>query len=149
MCAGIDRQVALISREHDWMLERLHSLDNCLDNICYYGEVCGDVRGFGGLQRRCRELQHALVQHIPDEEEIFARLSDDPDLKGLLEDLRAEHQVIAGVLSEMVTLLGEAEAGAPLREDLIVLQDKLRRFSNFMQRHIAVENLHVFRRPVA
>ncbi len=61
MCAGSDRQAALISREHDWMLERLHSLDNCLDNIFYYGEVCGDVRGFGGLLRRCRELQHALV----------------------------------------------------------------------------------------
>ena len=146
---GRDRQAYLISHEHDWMMERLQSLENCLDNIFYHGEVCADMRGFGGLLKRCRELRNMLVHHLPDEELLFDRLAGDRELKPLLARLRGEHTVMTQTLDEAVEALEALESGEPVPEDLFVLQDKVRRFSTFMQQHIATENLHVFPKMVA
>ncbi len=143
---GRGQQAYLISHEHDWMMERLQSLENCLDNIFYYGEVCADMRGFGGLLRRCRELRNMLTEHVQEEEKLFERLSAEKDLKPLLERLKAEHKMIMETLEESVVALEAVEAGKPLTEDLHVLQDKVRRLSSFLQHHIATENLYVFPR---
>ena len=51
-----------VKRDHEWLLGRLRSLDNCLDNILYFGELGGDMRGFAGLPcPKCGEPDRAVV----------------------------------------------------------------------------------------
>ena len=49
-----------VAADHEWLMERLAELDSCLESILYFGEVCGDMRGFAGLRQRCEEVHQFL-----------------------------------------------------------------------------------------
>ncbi|MFQ5662983.1 MAG: hemerythrin domain-containing protein [Terriglobia bacterium] len=133
-----------VRRDHEWLLQRLRSLDRCLDNICYYGEVCSDLRGFGALRHRCEELLETLEQHIPEEEQLFARLkTEDGELRPLLAGLVEEHRSILHALKGNLKTLKALESGELLPEDLSTLQDKVRALIGTLERHIATENQRV------
>ena len=144
MIAGTDRRARLISHEHEWMVDRLRSLRESLDNIFLFGKADADRHALLMVLRRCRELQNALVQHMPDEEEMYQRLAEDRELAPLIERLKGEHRVMAEVLDETVGLLMRLEQSGKLPEDVPALQHRLRRFCKFMEHHIATENLHIF-----
>lgn len=127
-------------RDHEWLLSRLRSLDHCLDEIFYYGEVCSDLRGFGGLRRRCQELQETLRQHIPEEEEMFSALKDQQQLRPLLLRLVEEHRIIHRELESTLDALDALVNGDLLPQDLFTLQDRVRAFSATLQEHINTEN---------
>lgn len=149
MGAGSDRLAASVEREHDWLLNRLRSLDHCLDNIFYHGEVCSDLRGFGGLLRRCQELQDTLARHIPEEEEVFERLEARRELRPLLASLVAEHRSLTQALDECLKTLQALQDGDVLPEKLFLLQYRLRLLSATLQHHITTENEKVFARLAA
>jgi iron-sulfur cluster repair protein YtfE (RIC family) len=132
--------VAHVTSDHERLLERLHSLDRCLDNILYQAEVCGERRGLGGLRTRCRELQESLSGHIPEEEEMFARLDVDEDLRPLLARLRDEHRALTRALTEMVAGLDALVKEGLVAEDLLALQGRVQALSAALQDHIAIEN---------
>ncbi|MBI2956751.1 MAG: hemerythrin domain-containing protein [Acidobacteria bacterium] len=140
MATKASKRVGHIEREHEWLLERLRSLDNCLDNILYFGEACADLRGFGGLRLRCLELQQALREHIPEEEQVFAGLEGRGASESLLTLLRAEHRTLARDLEGALETLDALLDGALLPEDLFRLQDRVRGLSATLQRHIRTEN---------
>lgn len=133
-----------VRRDHDWLLERLRSLDNCLDNILYFGEVCSDLRGFAGLRLRCQELREILQHHIPEEEQLFAQLraksGESSGTRQLLDRLLEEHQALVATLEGCLRTLAAIESTQPLPEDLFTLQDRVRTLSTSLQRHIATEN---------
>lgn len=126
--------------DHEWLLERLHSLDNCLDNLLYYGEVCSDLRGFGGLRQRCQEVQEMLKRHVPEEEELFTALTGKPELRPLLLRLLEEHRAIDRELENALDVLEALAEGELLPDDLFSLQDRVRALSAALQDHIATEN---------
>lgn len=132
--------VAHVTSDHERLLQRLRSLDRCLDNILYRGEVCGERRGFGGLRLRCKELQESLSGHIPEEEEMFACIEAKEDLRPLLNRLRDEHRALTRVLTETVASVDALVNGDILPEDLSTLQDRVRALSAALQDHIATEN---------
>lgn len=135
-----DRLTWRCRRDHEWLLERLHSLDNCLDNLFYYGEVCSDLRGFGGLRQRCQELQETFKQHFPEEEEMFAGLDDRGELRPLLTRLVEEHRIMVRELEGVLAILESLVSGELLPEDLYTLQDRVRALSAALQDHIATED---------
>lgn len=135
-----------IRRDHEWLLQRLRSLDHCLDDILYYGEVCSDLRGFGGLRHRCQELLENLQQHIPEEEEVFGRMTAAHDLRPLLNHLTQEHRAMARSLEQSLKTLNALESGEVLPEDLFTLQDRVRALIHTMEHHIATENQQVLPR---
>ena len=149
MGAGSDRLAASVEREHGWLLDRLRSLDHCLDTIFYHGEVCSDLRGFGGLLRRCQELRDMLAHHIPEEEEVFERLEARRELRPLLASLVAEHRSLMQALDECLKTLQALQDGDVLPENLFTLQDRLRLLSATLQRHIITDNEKVFARLAA
>jgi len=132
--------LAHVTSDHQRLLERLRSLDRCLDNILYQGEVCSEQRGLGGLRLRCREFQESLSGHIPEEEKMFARLEADEDLRPLLARLREEHRALTRVLTEMVATLDALVKGGLVTEDLVSLQGRVQALSAALQDHIAIEN---------
>ncbi len=154
MEAGSDRRARLISNEHDWMVDRLRSLEEALDSLFHRGHAA-DWHGMRIVLRRCRELQNALTQHMPDEEEMYEQFAGDDDMWPLIERLKAEHKVMGDVLSESIGALEAIKHGAAPEEDVrcggqvVELKDRLRRFCKFMQQHIATENLCVFPRLAA
>ena len=88
-----------VKADHEWLLERLQSLDNCLESILYFGEVCSDMRGFAGLRQRCQEVNEFLSRHLPEEEAVFARLrAERREVGALLDTLTSEHR---GLLKEL------------------------------------------------
>lgn len=127
-------------RDHEWLLERLHSLDNCVENLFYYGEVCSDMRGFGGLRQRCQELQATLRQHLPEEEEVFGGLENRTELRPLLSRLVEEHRILSRELEGVLAILESLASGDLLPEDLFTLQDRVRALSAALQDHIATED---------
>jgi hemerythrin-like domain-containing protein len=132
-----------IRRDHEWLLDRLRSLDNCLDNILYQGEVSSDLRGFSGLRLRCRELKETLEQHIPEEEEMFSQLEKRNQGGGLLRQLEAEHCRFRQQLEECLGTLETLESGELLPENLFHLQDRVQKLSAALQHHIATENQNI------
>lgn len=135
-----------VQRDHDWLLDRLRSLDNCLENLFYYGEVCSDLRGFGGLHHRCQELRETLKQHFPEEEELFARLESNSELRPVLARLVKEHRNLADELERALQTCEALLNGDVLPEDLFELQDRMRTLIVSMQRHIDTENQKIFPR---
>jgi len=129
-----------VKRDHEWLLGRLRSLDNCLDNILYFGELGGDMRGFAGLRLRCAELREVLAQHIPEEERAFARLEGHAEVRPLLAALTHEHRALGAVLEQVLKTLDALRSGDPLPEDLFTLQDRVRKLSGALQHHIQTEN---------
>lgn len=148
MEAGSDRRARLISNEHDWMVDRLRSLEDALDSLFHFGHAA-DRHGMRIVLRRCHELQNALTQHMPDEEEMYEQLAKDDDLQPLIERLKAEHKIMGDVLNESIGVLEAIEHGAELEEDVAEFKGRLQRFCRFMQQHIATENLYVIPRLVA
>lgn len=138
-----------VRRDHEWILDRLRSLDNCLDNIFYYGEVCSDLRGFGGLRHRCQELWEALRQHIPEEEQLFSRLESSGELQPLLSKLREEHRALSRNLEQTLQTCEALQSGEMLPESLFSLQDRIREIITSLERHIEVENQEILPRLVA
>lgn len=133
--------LAHVRGDHERLLRRLRSLDRCLDSILYHGEVRSELRGFGGLRIRCLELQGTLKAHIPEEEQMFARLEGRDDLRPLLGRLQEEHRTMTRVLDETVTTLDTIiMSGRSALEDLLTLRDKLRALSSALQDHISTEN---------
>ncbi|MBI4462630.1 MAG: hemerythrin domain-containing protein [Acidobacteria bacterium] len=128
-------------RDHEWLLERLRKLDDCLDHLFFYGEVCSDLGGFDGLRHYCRELEQTLKQHIPEEEKMFAPLESREDVRPLLRRLLEEHCTLAGELALVRESLEALASGELLPDDLFSLQERIRRLSNSLQEHIATENL--------
>jgi iron-sulfur cluster repair protein YtfE (RIC family) len=141
--------VAHVAGDHERLLKRLRSLDHSLENILYQGEVCGEQRGLGGLRLRCRELQESLSGHIPEEEEMFARLEARDDLRPLLGRLREEHRAMTRVLGETLASLDALLAGEWSPDHLFTLQEKVRALSAALQDHIATENRLVLPRLAA
>ena len=139
MAMRTDWLAAHVRRDHEWLLERLRSLDNCLEHILYFGEVCSDLRGFGGLRLRCEELYETLAHHIPEEEQMFARLGR-VELAPLLKTLTEEHRELLRSLEGVLSTLEALESGALLPEDLFTLQDRVKKLSAGLQHHIATEN---------
>ncbi len=135
------RQGEKVREDHDWLLERLRSLDNCLESILYFGEVCGDMRGFGGLRKRCRELEEFLIVHIPEEEMVFDRLRDErKDVRELLDTLTSEHRGLLKELKSCLVTLEAVENGETIPEDLFKLEDRLSKVIQGFQAHIRTEN---------
>jgi len=129
-----------VKRDHEWLLGRLRSLDNCLDNILYFGELGGDMRGFAGLRLRCQELREVLAQHIPEEEKAFARLEGRAEVRPLLAALTHEHRALGTVLEQVMKTLEALRDGDQLPEDLFTLQERVRKLSAALQHHIQTEN---------
>ncbi len=129
-----------VKHDHERLLERLRSLDHCLDTIFYYGEVCSDVRGFGGLRLRCQELRETLREHIPEEEKMFERLKGRGEAGRLVERLLLEHRALTASLEACLQTLDTLHDGEVRPEDLFDLQDRVRRLSGNLQRHITTEN---------
>ena len=140
MTSNSERLTWRCRRDHEWLLERLHSLDNCVDNLYYYGEVCSDLRGFGGLRQRCQEIIDTLRQHMPEEEQVFADLENRGELRPLLDRLVEEHRIIARELEAILSSLESLVNGELLPEDLFTLQDRVRALSATLQDHIATED---------
>ena len=135
------RQAEKVWEDHDWLLERLRSLDNCLESILYFGEVCGDMRGFGGLRKRCRELEEFLSVHIPEEEVVFDRLREEKgEVRELLDTLTAEHRGLLKELKSCLKTLEAVESGEMVPEDLFKLEDRLGKVIQGLQAHIRTEN---------
>ena len=135
------RQGEKVREDHDWLLERLRSLDNCLESILYFGEVCGDMRGFGGLRTRCRELEQFLIAHIPEEEALFSHLRrEKKDVAELLDSLMAEHRALLKELQSCLVTLEAVETGETIPEDLFKLEDRLGKVVQGFLAHIRSEN---------
>lgn len=144
-----ERLTRQVCSEHERLLERLRSLDNCLGNILYHGEVCSDLRGFGGLRQRCQELHQLLLEHIPQAEKMLVQAEKDRELCPLLNGLVEDHRSMMRVLEHTLNSLEALESGAPLTEDLFALQDQVRGFSAMLQRHIHTVNQRVVPRVEA
>jgi hemerythrin-like domain-containing protein len=130
-----------VAHDHARLIERLRSLDNCLENILYYGEVCSDLRGFGGLRKRCQELQNILENHIPEEEEMYGRLKSTAEVRRLLGTLVREHGAIQQALESCLRTLAAIETTSePIPEDLFTLQDRVRGLVNSLRQHIETED---------
>lgn len=134
---------AHVKGDHTRLLQRLCSLDHCLDNILYYGEVWPEQRGLGGLRIRCRELHETLCSHIPAEEKLFKQLAKRGELQPLLGRLQGEHRDLLRLLKEILERLEAAMAGAPDPAVILGLQEKVRALSAALQEHIALENRSV------
>lgn len=80
---------------------------------------------------------------------MFGRLEVERDLFPLLVRLTAKHRVINDVLGRATVSLEVLQSGGPLDEDLLTLQDKMRRLCRFMQQQIATENHYVVPRLAA
>lgn len=137
---GLTRQV---SCDHDCMLEQLRSLDHCLENIFYHGEVCSDLRGFGNLRHRCEELQETLLRHIPEGEKMFADVPEGRPVCQLLPELVQDHRAMLGALRQSLKSLEALQSGALLPEDLFALQERVRALSAKLQQHIHTVNQKV------
>lgn len=140
------QRVRKVCSDHDLMLERLRSLDNCLEDIFYHGEVCSDLRGFGGLRQRCQELHKTLQQHIPEGEKVFLEVKEDSQVCPLLGELVEDHREMLRALEQTLQSLEALESGAMLPEDLFTLQERVRAFSAKLQRHIHTVNQQVLPR---
>jgi hypothetical protein len=134
-----------IAGDHQRLLERLRSLDHCLETIFYFGEVCPEKRGLGGLRLRCQELQETLSVHIPAEEKMSDELQGQAEWEPLLGRLREEHRALGKLLGETVQRLDLLASGDPPRQDLRELQEKMRALSAALQDHITTENRTVLR----
>lgn len=135
------RQGEKVREDHDWLQERLRSLDNCLESILYFGEVCGDMRGFGGLRKRCRELEEFLLAHIPEEEVVFDQLrAEKKEVRELLDALVSEHRTLLKELQSCLVTLEAVENGETIPEDLFKLEDRLGKVIQGFQAHIRTEN---------
>ncbi len=135
------RQGEKVREDHDWLQERLRSLDNCLESILYFGEVCGDMRGFGGLRTRCRELEGFLLVHIPQEEAVFEQLrAEKKEVRDLLDTLTSEHRALLKELQSCLVTLEAVENGETIPEDLFKLEDRLGKVVQGFQAHIRTEN---------
>jgi iron-sulfur cluster repair protein YtfE (RIC family) len=135
------RQGEKVREDHDWLQERLRSLDNCLESILYFGEVCGDMRGFGGLRMRCRELEQFLLAHIPEEEVVFDQLrAEKKEVRDLLDTLVSEHRSLLKELQSCLVTLEAVENGETIPEDLFKLEDRLSKVIQGFQAHIRTEN---------
>ncbi len=135
------RQGEKVREDHDWLQERLRSLDNCLESILYFGEVCGDMRGFGGLRQRCRELEQFLLAHIPEEEVVFDQLrAEKKEVRDLLDTLVSEHRSLLKELQSCLATLEAVENGETIPEDLFKLEDRLGKVIQGFQAHIRTEN---------
>jgi hemerythrin-like domain-containing protein len=134
---------AHVMGDHARLLERLRSLDHCLDNILYHGAVWPEQRGLGGLRIRCRELHETLCSHVPAEERLFNQLAERGELEPLLRRLHGEHQELVELLEEILQSLDAAMAGAADTEVVLGLQEKVRSLSAALQEHIALEDRSV------
>ncbi|MFQ5723675.1 MAG: hemerythrin domain-containing protein [Terriglobia bacterium] len=140
MAMARDWLVRHVRNDHERLLERLRSLDHCLDNIFYHGEVCSDLRGFGGLRVRCRELQQTLRKHIPEEEKMFERVTGKSEAGQWVERLVLEHRALTASLDACLETLDALQEGELLPEDLFALQDRVRALSADLRQHITTEN---------
>lgn len=129
-----------VKHDHERLLERLRSLDHSLDTIFYYGEICSDVRGFGGLRLRCQELREILREHIPEEEKMFERLKGRDEAGRLVARLLFEHRALTASLEACLETLETLNQGEVRPEDLFALQERVRALSTNLQRHITFEN---------
>lgn len=115
------QRVRKMCSNHDLMLERLRSLDNCLEDIFYHGEVCSDLRGFGGLRQRCQELQKTLQQHIPEGEKVFLEVKEDSQVCPLLGELVEDHR-------DMLRALEQSQASRLLAISRDALRYQMKKF---------------------
>lgn len=130
-----------VRADHEWLVERLQSLDNCLESILYFGEVCSDMRGFAGLRQRCQEVNEFLSQHVPEEEAVFARLrAERREVGALLDTLVSEHRGLLKELRSCMATLETLETGAMVAEDLFKLEDRLSKVIEGLKAHIRSEN---------
>lgn len=146
MSTSKERLTQRVACDHDCLLEKLRSLDNCLDTIFYHGEVWSDLRGFGNLRQRCLELRSILQAHIPDGEKMFAELGDDRQVCRLLPELVEDHRALAAALEQALNNLEALESGAVIPEDLFSLQDRVRELSAKLQHHIRTVNQEILSR---
>ncbi|MBI4466735.1 MAG: hypothetical protein HY656_04835 [Acidobacteria bacterium] len=149
MTSSKEQLARRVACDHDCLLEQLRSLDNCLENIFYYGEVCSDLRGFGNLRNRCLELRKTLLAHIPEGEKMFAEAPNDQEVCRLLPELVEDHRALVRVLDQTLTSLEALQNGSLLPEDLFGLQERVRELSAALQRHIHTVNLHILARMEA
>lgn len=130
-----------VSADHEWLMERLAELDSCLESILYFGEVCGDMRGFAGLRQRCEEVYQFLSRHIPEEEAAFERLREERrEVSALLDTLISEHRGLLKELKSCLATLDTLESGALIPEDLFKLEDRLDKVVEGLKAHIRSEN---------
>lgn len=144
-----EKRVQKVCSDHDILLERLRSLDNCLENIFYFGEVCSDLRGFGGLRQRCQELQKTLAEHIPEGEKVFQKVKNDREVCPLVGELVEDHRDMMQALQRALEGLEALQSGAMIPENLFTLQEQVRAFSAKLQRHIHTVNREILPRAEA
>lgn len=137
------KMVRQVVCDHDCMLDQLKSLDNCLENIFYYGEVCSDLRGFGNLRQRCQELRQTLLKHIPDGERAFAEVPEGRPVCRVLPELIEDHRAVIRALEQSLAGLEALVDGAVVPEDLFALQERVRELSGKLQKHIHTVNEQV------
>ena len=121
--------LAHVAGDHQRLLERLRSLDHCLETSFYVGAVHPEKRGLGGLRLRCRELKETLRVHIPAEEKMFAELEGREEWRPLVGRLRQEHQTLRKLLDETLEKLDQLAGDQAPDEDLQPLQEKVRTLS--------------------
>jgi iron-sulfur cluster repair protein YtfE (RIC family) len=137
--------LAHVAGDHQRLLERLRSLDHCLETSFYVGAVYPEKRGLGGLRLRCRELKETLEVHIPAEERMFAELEVREEWRPLVGRLREEHQTLRRLLDETLESLDQLVGDQASHENLQPLQERVRTLSSTLQNHITTENRTVLR----
>lgn len=137
--------LAHIAGDHRRLLERLQSLDHCLETSFRARAVSPRKRGLGGLRLRCRELKETLEVHIPAEEKMFAELERRQEWQPLVGRLRQEHQRLKELLDETLEQLDQLAADKVSDENMQPVQEKVRTLSRTLRKHITTENRTVLR----